>query len=248
MTTPLSHLPVLVVCSIFQNVAWAGSVAYTSEYLGDVPPTATKGTLANPAWEEKVGGANSVAELDGRALVASTMDAAGPNTQFWVIGDSDGSLAGTPEAWSVSSPTGATVDIRIQVTAAKANKEHTPEQAGGFMIQVADGDRGVSFYFGPDRIIATGATSYTSTQPLDLSTAFTTFRITMQDGRATLYMADMDAPLFSGIEGTATLLGYNRLLFGDFTSAYSGAYRLAYIKWNNGTAEFSAPPADPGSN
>lgn len=224
----------------------AAPISYTSEYNGNVVPNATLGTIADPVWDEVSTGSGSIVSANG-ILQANSMNTTDSNYLFWMIGDNDGSLSGTSQAWNVTPSVGVTVDFNVQVTAAKSNGGGDSTQQGGFNIQVSDGQHGISFYFGLTSIIATGASSYTTAIPLDLSSSSNTFRITLQDGAATLYMNDLAAPIFSALDGTATLAGYNRVLFGDFTSVYSGSYNLDYVSWNNTVAEFSAPIPEPSA-
>lgn len=234
----------LLAASLFHsNSAMAGAITYTSQYQGTSLPSTSGGTIADPSWE-LIANTGSTATSAGGFITGSTVDAADANMQFWMIGDNDGHLSGTNAAWSVNPEKGVTVDFRIQVLSSVAVGEGGTGKAGGFMIVVEDGVRTGEFYFSTDKIFFKGASSYSTSMPLNLTTGFTTFRITMKDGFLSLYLEDMETPLFSELQG-GSLVGYNRVLFGDFDSTYSGSFNLEFLKWNNEIAEFSAPVAVP---
>lgn len=235
-----AHIATAILSLNIFTTVFAEPITYTGEYDANVLPTDTEGSSNHPLWEIMAQETGAATHIEGDALVASTTESSGTNMLFWGIGDNDGRLVGTNQAWSINPENGVTVDFRIQVTATKPHKNTESRLDGGFMIQVVDGERGVNFYFSPSGITAQGA-SISKSDPMNLSTGYTNFRITMQDGKASLYQAEFETPIFSDIVGTETLRGYNRIIFGDFTSDFSGSYNLKFIKWNNTLANFSAP-------
>jgi len=170
------------------------------------------------------------------------MNAIDANSQFWLLGvHDDASTYGTYQAWSINPTVGFTLDFRVQILDVTGS---APDKAGGFMIQVADGNRVGSYYFGTDTIYYFGASQYQTSMPLSLTGGLITFRITGQNGSYSLYMEGMDTPLFEDLLG-GSLPGYNRLVWGDFDQTVSGSYNLDFVAWNNQVAEFSAPIPEP---
>lgn len=246
--TTISHGLAITLFALAATLAagHTAPVVYTSSYSGSTLPNATAGTFADPLWHFGVPSGTFIASSNGDVLNASTTGIA--STQWWAVGTSSNTTwaGSTPNVWNTST---ATVDFRLQVISGEGGNAAT---GNGFMIQLSDlNNKFYSFYIGPTAFtFQNGASTSLSvtTSSLGIDTSlYHTYRVAMSDGIASLYIDTLVDPIFSTVAGVA--LGANRtsILFGDGSSAESGAFNLDSISWSNATAEFSAPIPEPAT-
>jgi len=202
---------------------------YTSRYIPSVLPSETAGTTLDPQWDIGLPSHGSAAEIVDGVLVASTLEAEDENQQFWQVGHVGSQSFGTSAAWEVDPANGVTVDFTIEVTGGKETGGHSENLRKGFAITISDGEKSVVFFFDVNGITANGANlsiinSYDNTQ-------WRTYRITMKDGIADLYIAGEESPIISEIVGLPAK-GTHRIAFGDISRYVSGSYRLKALAWN----------------
>ncbi len=236
----------LTLCLLVNTTVSQSAVIYTSSYEADTLPNATQGTLANPLWHRAAPTGTYHAEATGGRLVASTTTV---GDQWWAVGtNSSATYTGsTPGVWNTGT---GTVDFRLSVSAGSGGNAAT---GNGFMIQLSDSaNRFYTFYIGPSAFtFQNGAATSLSvtTTSLGLSTAaFHTYRIALDNGKASLYVDDRVTPVFDSVAGitfgTATRTA---LLFGDAAGAMTGSFQLDHLRWSNTTAHFAAPVPEPAT-
>lgn len=218
----------------------AAPITYTSVYSADAMPNATAGTNADPLWALAFQNAGNTQGVSGGVYSSNTTNAL-TNQLNWTVGRNGATDYGTSSAWGVTSILGATVDFRLQVTAATGTQ--TASGSGGVMVGISDNVSYWTFFFNPTGAIAAGATNVSVNVD---NSVFQTYRIVTQNGVASLYVAGTESALISNIAGNS-FANLQRLYFGDGSNLYSGAYNLDYIAWNNQLAEFSAPIPEPGA-
>lgn len=226
------------------STGWAAPVSYTSGYRAKVLPTETAGTEAQPLWYLQTH-EGDVAAVDDGILSASTMQAADETNrlQFWQIGQDGEREYGTPSNSWANPAGGSTVDFTVKVKESKSDDIATSGVPGGFEIQAAGGGYAINFYFDTQGITAWGAT--TTVDDIHPNGEFTTYRIVLQNGRAALYEAGKDPPIFSDLAMRSAPENFDVINFGTVTTSTSGAWELTFLGWSNHIAEFSPPPASP---
>ncbi len=209
------------------------------EYIPTVLPTDTDGTDGNPQWTVEAA-EGSVAAVVENILSASTMDAIDKNALVWTLGMKGSASMGAPtSAWMVSPSVGSTIDFCIKVNDGKDNSPHDVSVRGGFQIAVGDGRHLAAFSFGVTGISVFAESNLSKNGPDN--SVFKAYRIVIKDGSAALYEEGNETPLLSDVR-MKPLPNYNLIYFGDISSAVSGSYDLAYLRWTNEKADFTPPP------
>lgn len=234
-------------------IGWNTSIAdftppddffHSSRYLPTVLPQNSSGTTLDPNFAVTTAGSGNIATLANGTLSASTLGGSGTtNQQCWIIGGG----SGLSSAWNVSATTGASVDFNVRVTGASGGYNSSTGSQGGFMIQVGDGVGTWTFFFNTVGISVQGGSSSNSNTITALQNtthdnqSFLTYRITFQNGLASLYDQNSSVPIFSDVPRYTGAGAFNRLYFGDGSGVISGAFDLNYLGWNRAMISASAP-------
>ncbi len=184
-----------------------------------------------------------MATVSGEVLTASNFDAAdqAARLQFWQIGmDGDREFGRPAEAWTEGSQDGITVDFTIRVNDGRSDNKAESGVPGGFELMVANQGYGINLYFDKQGITAWGAKI--STDDVHENTSYCTYRLVIQGGKASLYEAGNESAIFSDMAMRSGAETFNVIAFGTITSTLSGAWDLAFLGWNSGKAELTAPP------
>ncbi|CAN5792724.1 hypothetical protein BH09VER1_BH09VER1_19160 [soil metagenome] len=221
--------------------AQSESVAYTSKYEPRLLPSETEGTKANPVWyfQTHEGG---ISNTSHGVLSASTMHCPeSDRLQFWQIGlDGEKEYGNPVESWTAATAEGVTIDFTIKVTDSHSDDIATSGVPGGFELLAASNGHAINIYFDTKGITAWGAriTMDDSHQ----NTEFKTYRLVIQDGKASLFEAGSNAAIFSELTMRPTAEGYSAINFGTGTTTTSGAWELSFLGWNTKVAQLAPPP------
>jgi len=188
---------------------------------------ATTLTGATPAWSLNASGGGSILETPNPTTFTST------GTQF--------AWATPTTGFDGSTPTGSTIEFRMKVNSQESGKDYAGTADIFTSFETSAAGR-FEFNIASDKVqFGTLGASFA----LD-TTVLNTYRITILDNAASLYINDNSVATIGGQPGGSNF-GVNALRIGDISSSNSvgGATEWEYVRWTN--AGTFAPIPEPAA-
>jgi len=254
-------LPVVFVlglwCFFSSQGLWASSdppnpddPSWTIEYLGQAWPCPDDGTpTETPIWDRNLSDANAVLLTEGDEAFLRIITDRGSSYYYSQTDPAD--IGGDPCArnWDADFSVGATIEFRARIAGYSDGIGVIAGDSTGYVAAYLYGDPADT---GVTRRVGLSADVTTVSHNLD-TTAWHTYRVTIKNDRAYLYVdGDLDNPV---IGTTLAAAGQDKLRMGDVSSSAGGVIDLDYVRAYTGgmvpvtepnfADEDPVPPADP---